>query len=398
MLAGAFDGVRVIEFAQGVAAPYCGLLLARNGASVVKVEPQGKGDWCRSLGVSKGDFSAESIILNRGKKSLALDLKSPEGSRAAFRLASTADVIIENYRPSVTKRLGIDYDAVAAVNPSVVYASVTGFGPRGPNSQMPATDTVMQGYTGLMSINRDAAGLPRRINMLAIDYSTGLYLTQAVFAALYRRVTTGRGCHIETSLLESAMAFQEARLVAQKFEGSAVQPVGAPVGTFATADGFLSLNARRDAHFNALCAIFDTPEWRDDPRFDSEQKRLFNAADMNALVADHIVRRPTAAWVALLSDADILNAPVHDYDDLFADPQVRESEAIGWTEMAEFGALPAARIAGLPPASQSPNAVMTPPHVGEGGRAALVEAGFSAEEIGALAASGAAVFYEDGAK
>ncbi|MEL0099300.1 MAG: CoA transferase, partial [Opitutae bacterium] len=153
MVAGAFTGLRVIEFAQGVAAPYCGLLLARNGANVLKVEPQGKGDWCRSLGVSKGHFSAESIVLNRGKKSLALDLKSPDGREAAFRLASMADVVIENYRPDVTKRLGIDYAAVAAVNPSVVYASVTGFGSYGPNSQMPATDTVMQGYTGLMSIN-----------------------------------------------------------------------------------------------------------------------------------------------------------------------------------------------------------------------------------------------------
>lgn len=397
MVAGAFTGLRVIEFAQGVAAPYCGLLLARNGANVLKVEPQGKGDWCRSLGVSKGHFSAESIVLNRGKKSLALDLKSPDGREAAFRLASMADVVIENYRPDVTKRLGIDYAAVAAVNPSVVYASVTGFGSYGPNSQMPATDTVMQGYTGLMSINRDTAGLPRRINMLAIDYSTGLYITQAVFAALYRRATTGVGVHIETSLLECAMAFQEARLVAQRFEGSAVQPVGAPVGTFATSTGFLSLNARRDAHFAKLCEILQTPEWRADERFDTEQKRLVNADAINDLVAAYIVQRPTEEWVKLLSEADILSAPVHDYDDLFADRQIKEIEAIGWVEIDEFGALPAARIAGLSPASASQVDAMTPPHIGEGGRAALLEAGFSADEIAALAQSGAVVFYEDGA-
>ena len=395
MMADAFDGLLVVEFAQGVAAPYCGLLLGRNGADVIKVEPQGNGDWCRSLGLRKGDFSAESIVLNRGKKSLALDMKSPDGRAAAFKLAAKADVIIENYRPNVTQRLGIDYAAVAAVNPTVVYASVTGFGATGPKSHMPATDTVMQGYTGLMSINRDKDGLPRRINMLAIDYSTGLYLTQAVFAALYRRATTGRGSHVQTSLLESAMAFQEARLVAEKFEGSAVQPVGAPVGTFATADGYLSLNARRDAHFAALCRYLGTTEWLDDERFHSAENRLINAAVMNELVVPHIKQKPTAYWVEILSQADILNAPVHDYNDLFQDPQIAETEAIGWVEFDEFGQLPAARIAGVTPASASDRSAMLPPRLGQGGRAGLLAAGFDLDEIKQLAASGAAVFYDD---
>ena len=388
----AFKGLLVVEFAQGVAAPYCGLLLSRNGADVIKVEPQGNGDWCRSLGLRKGDFSAESIVLNRGKKSLALDMKTPDGRAAAFKLAAKADVIIENYRPTVTKRLGIDYAAVAAVNPNVVYASVTGFGATGPKSHMPATDTVMQGYTGLMNINRDDNGLPRRINMLAIDYSTGLYLSQAVFAALYRRAITGRGSHVQTSLLESAMAFQEARLVAQKFEGSAVQPVGAPVGTFATADGYLSLNARRDVHFAALCTHLGTTQWLDDDRFNSAEKRLINAGDMNRLVAPHIQQKPTAYWVKILSESYILNAPVHDYNDLFDDVQIAETEAIGWVEIDEFGQLPAARIAGLAPASASDQSAMVPPRLCQGGRDGLVKAGFSRDEINQLATSGAAIF------
>jgi len=307
-------------------------------------------------------------------------------------LAAKADVIIENYRPTVTKRLGIDYAAVAALNPNVVYASVTGFGATGPKSHMPATDTVMQGYTGLMNINRDDNGLPRRINMLAIDYSTGLYLSQAVFAALYRRAITGRGSHVQTSLLESAMAFQEARLVAQKFEGSAVQPVGAPVGTFATADGYLSLNARRDAHFAALCTHLGTTQWLDDDRFNSAEKRLINAGEMNRLVAPHIQQKPTAYWVKILSESDILNAPVHDYNDLFDDAQVAETEAIGWVEIDEFGQLPAARIAGLAPASASDQSAMVPPRLGQGGRDGLIKAGFSRDEINQLATSGAAIF------
>ncbi|MFL2844870.1 MAG: CaiB/BaiF CoA transferase family protein [Candidatus Puniceispirillaceae bacterium] len=394
-IADAFVGLRVIEFAQGVAAPYCGLLLGRNGADVIKVEPPVKGDWCRGLGLRKGDFSSEFIVLNRGKKSLALDMKSPDGRAAAFKLASNADVIIENYRPSVTKRLGVDYAAVAEVNPRVVYASVTGFGRTGPNSEMPATDTVMQGYTGLMNINRDKNGLPRRINMLAIDYSTGLYLSQAVFAALYRRVTTGRGTHIQTSLLDSAMAFQESRLVAEKFEGSAVQPVGAPVGTFATADGYISINARRKPHFIALCHILGVGEWLNDERFNTEENRLVNAEKINSMVAPYIYEKTTAFWTSVLSDADILNAPVQDYNDLFHAPQVLETEAIGWVEIEDFGALPAAHIAGLPPASASDAKSMSPPRLGQGGKTALIGAGFTVDEINQLTSSGAAVFNDD---
>ena len=220
-------------------------------------------------------------------------------------------------------------------------------------------------------------------------------MTQAVFAALYRRATTGEGTHIETSLLDSAMAFQESRLVAQVFEGSAVQPVGAPVGTFATASGYLSLNARRDNHFSALCEIFGTEDWRADPRFDSEQKRLVNADAINDLVAPFIAAKSTSHWVKVLSKVDILNAPVHDYSDLFADPQIKAGESIGWVEIDEFGALPAARLAGLPPASNSSLAAMTPPHLGQGGRDGLLAAGFSADDIAGLETSGAAFFFKD---
>ena len=155
-----FEGLKVVELAQGVAAPYCGMMLAQNGASVTKIEPIGYGDWSRGLGKRVDDFSAEAIVLNRGKRSLALNLKAPEGRETALRLLEQADVVIENYRPGVTSRLGLDYASVAARNPAVVYATVTGFGETGPNKDLPATDTVMQGYTGFMSINRDLAAPP----------------------------------------------------------------------------------------------------------------------------------------------------------------------------------------------------------------------------------------------
>ena len=231
--------------------------------------------------------------------------------------------------------------------------------------------------------------------MLAIDYSTGLYLSQAVFAALYRRVTTGRGTHIQTSLLDSAMAFQESRLVAEKFEGSAVQPVGAPVGTFATADGYISINARRKPHFIALCHILGVGEWLNDERFNTEENRLVNAEKINSMVAPYIYEKTTAFWTSVLSDSDILNAPVQDYNDLFHAPQVLETEAIGWVEIEDFGALPAAHIAGLPPASASDTKSMSPPRLGQGGKTALISAGFTLDEINQLTLSGAAVLNDD---
>ncbi|MBJ3774569.1 CaiB/BaiF CoA transferase family protein [Acuticoccus mangrovi] len=388
----AFEGLTVVELAQGVAAPYCGMMLAQNGADVIKIEPIGYGDWSRGLGRREGDFSAESIVLNRGKRSLALNLKSEEGQRAALAILERADVVIENYRPGVTTRLGLDYERVKAVNPSVVYATVTGFGESGPNRDLPATDTVMQGYTGFMSINRDAAGVPRRLNMLAIDVSTGLYLAQAVATALYRRAVKGEGVHIRTSLLECAMAFQESRIVAEVFDGAAVKPVGAPVGTFRTADGYLSLNARRDNHFRALTDMLGHPEWREDARFASEQQRIVNAAALNALVKPFIAAEPTRYWQEKLADADILHAKVHDYRELMEDPQVCHMEAIGWAEIPGIGKLPATRLPGLPRPSERAAAAATPPRVGEGGRAALADLGFTPERVAALEACGAVRF------
>ena len=152
----AFEGLKVLDLSQGVAAPYCGLLLAQNGAEVIKVEPQAPGDWSRAMGKPYGDQSASSVILCRGKRSIALDLKKPGGVEVAKRLAREADVILQNYRPGVIEKFGLDYDSVHADNPDVVYLSVTGFGPEGPKAKHPATDSVMQAFTGFMSINRDA--------------------------------------------------------------------------------------------------------------------------------------------------------------------------------------------------------------------------------------------------
>ena len=217
-----YEGLRVLDLSQGIAGPYCGMMLARNGADVIKLEPTGTGCWSRQLGKAKGDHTAHSLIVHRGKRSLSLDLKSPRGGAIARRLAAECDVLIQNYRVGKIDRFALDYEAVRRENERIVYLSITGFGSTGPHADLPATDSVMQAYTGLMSINRDATGMPQRLNMLAIDFACGLYGFQAVAAALYRRAMKGKGAHIQTSLLERP------RMLSKRLRAPALCPSRSP--------------------------------------------------------------------------------------------------------------------------------------------------------------------------
>jgi crotonobetainyl-CoA:carnitine CoA-transferase CaiB-like acyl-CoA transferase len=382
-----FEGVTVLDLSQGVAGPYAGMLLARNGADVIKLEPPGTGDWSRALGKSQNGETAHSLIANRGKRSLALDLKHPEGAAIARELAATSHVIIQNFRVGKIDRFGLDYKTVAKTNPAVVYAAVTGFGGQGPRIHQPATDSVMQAYTGIMSINRDATGLPQRINMLAIDISTGLYIFQAIAAGLYRQVTRNKGALIETSLLESSLVFQEAALIESALQGEAVEPIGMPVGTFKTADGYMSINARRQNQFEAFVKLLSHPEWIDDPRFENPRARVENRDALMPLIRPIIETRTTAEWSADLEARDILHGPVHTHHDLFEDPQVNAVSALHWIEDRALGRVPMATLPGQPtpltgaPLSQSPA-------LGAHSREILEELGRSADEIDDLCTRG----------
>ena len=383
----AFEGLTVFDMSQGVAAPYCGMLLAQNGADVIKMEPHAPGDWSRAMGKPYGDHSASSVILARGKRSIALDLKKPGGVDIAKRIARKADVILQNYRPGVIEKFGLDYDSVRGDNPDVIYLSLTGFGPAGPKAKHPATDSVMQAFTGFMSINRDATGTPQRIDYYAIDVITGLYAFQAVSSALYRRAIKGGGRHIRTSLLESALAFQDVKMVQYQLEGDAVEPIGAPVGTFATKDGHICVNARRDPHFQALFRLFGREELIDDPRYADARSRVANREDLLAIVQEVVATRTTAEWVKELNAIDVLNAPVNSYGDLFEQPQVQATDAVRWVEHAAVGNVPMGRIAGVPDQGTD-NPRSHAPHIGEHSVEILSELGLSDAEIEALRGDG----------
>ena len=208
-----FAGLKVVDLSQGVAGPYCGMLLAQYGADVIKVEPTGEGDWARTLGTRYGDHSAYSIPANLGKRSIALDLKSDAGKEVLWRLIAGADVLLEGFRPGVLDRLGFGYEAVSQREPRILYLSVSGFGQTGPLSGRPAMDPVLQAFTGLMIDNKGEDGIPHRVPFIVIDMSTALYAFQALSAALYARRDEPRGRHIEVSLMQAASAMQSIRMM-----------------------------------------------------------------------------------------------------------------------------------------------------------------------------------------
>jgi len=390
-----FEGLTVLDLSQGIAGPYCCMLLARNGADVIKLEPTGSGCWSRQLGKSVGDQTAHSVVAHRAKRSLAVDLKSDEGVKIAQTLAGRADVLVQNYRVGKIDRFGLDHATVAKVNPTIVYASVSGFGTFGPRIGQPATDSVMQAYTGIMSINRDDRGMPQRINMLAIDIATGLYTFQAVSAALYKRATKGTGSLIETSLLEASLVFQEAAMIDSAVQQGRAEPIGMPVGTFKTADGYMSINARRQTQFEAFCRLLGHEEWITDPRFTDARKRVANGDVLMTMIIPLIEKKPTAAWCGSLTEIDVLHAPVHTHHDLFEDEQVKAAQAIHWVDDDLLGRIPMGSIPGQP-APKTGDRFSRSPHVGEHSREILGELGYGAGQIDELAKAGVIDIYRPG--
>jgi len=382
-----FEGLKVLDLSQGIAGPYCGMHLARNGADVIKVEPPGAGCWSRLLGKHTGDQTAHSVIVNRAKRSLAVDLKTAAGVAIVQKLATGCDVLIQNYRVGKIDKFKLDYASVQKTNPNIIYLSITGFGATGPLADQPATDSVMQAFTGLMSINRDVNGAPQRIEMLAIDFSTGLYAFQAVAAALYRKAMKGRGAHIETSLLECALALQEGAMMEQHLQGGVAEPIGMPVGMFKTKDGYMSVNARRDEHFKRLSKLLGKEEWITDPRYADARGRVNNRHELMAELRPYFEQKTSDEWVALLTGIDILKARVNTYEDLFADPQVQAMNAVRWVENDTLGRVPMGNICGQQ-AAASGEPLTHAPHVGEHTRAILGELGYASADIEKLGAAG----------
>lgn len=382
----AFDGIRVYDASQGVAAPHATMLLALHGADVIKVEPPG-GDWARVLGRRAGEQTIHSIAFNRGKRSLALDTSKPEGRALSRRLAESCDVFIESFRPGVAERMGLGYQSLKAARENIIYVSLSGFGQRGPYRERPAVDGLIQAHSGMMIMNRGADGRPHRQNMIAIDIVAGLYAFQAMSAALTRLFRYGEGSYIDVSLMQSAAAFQAPKIMEFHAENGAPPPLYTPSGIFETADHWILVSAMRTHHYKALCDVLERPDLGEDARFADIEGRNRHAAALNAELRSAFARRTTADWLERLLAAGVMAEPVRSYGEWLENEHACAVDAFAWIDGAGFGDLPLANIPGLEPVTREAASARAP-DLGEHSRAILAELGCGADEIDRLVAGG----------
>lgn len=375
-------GIRVADFSQGIAGPYCGMLLAQYGAEVVKVEPPG-GDWLRGLGKQFGDHTALALVSGRGKRSLALDIRDAKGKDIAKRLIARADIVIENNRPGVMARLGLDYASVK--RPELIYLAVTGFGQSSPHKERPATDTIIQAFTGLTAANAGNDGIPHRVGVLVPDTVTALYAFQAVTMALMARGLGRGGRYLDVSLTQSMAAFQANKLIEAATESGPPEVLTAPGGTFRTRDGWLGMGVVTEAQWQRLCPAIGRPELANDPRFATFVERRANKDALNDAMIAAFAGDTNAGWIKRLNAADILANPVNGYGDFLADPHVEATRTVSWIEHPAVGRMPVANLPGARPAGDGAPAVS--PAIGEHSRPVLAELGFSPADIDALIAS-----------
>ncbi len=345
----AYAGLRVLDLSQGVAGPYCAQTLQQLGADVVKLEPI-EGDWSRAMGSVRGGMSALAIAFNRGKRSLACDVRHPEGRSILTALAAQADIVVQSFRPGVAERLGAGYAQVSSRNPAVIYVSISGFGLTGPYAVLPATDSVAQAVAGMADTNRAPGGAPAGARPYAADVVSGVYAANAVGAALFARERSPDylGTHIDVSLLACLAAWQNCLLIEHAWNGGLPPgPATVPQGFYETQDGHIVLVALDNRMFAAVADVLGRPDWHTDPALRQAAGRKAAAAQLNQQIAAVLRTRPSAHWLDRFIRANVLAAPVARLSQLAEDPQVRHLGLLQPMRSPEGGSEPLP-FAGLP--------------------------------------------------
>jgi formyl-CoA transferase len=379
--------IKVIDLTRARAGPTAVRQLADMGADVIKVA---------SREIVEGDSTSigfDFLNLHRNKRAMTLDLKHPRGVEVLKRMVARADVLVENYRPDVKHRLGIDYEALSAINPRLVYGSISGFGQTGPYRDRPGYDQIAQGMGGLMSITGLPGQGPVRVGIPVADLTAGLFLAQGILVALLERERSGRGQWVHTSLLQAMVTmldFQAARwLIDSEIPPQAGNdhPTGIPTGVFTTADGHINIAASGQVMYRRLCEAIEATHLIDDPRFKTMADRSRHRKAMNEELDKVLVARPSAEWIEALNKAGVPCGPILNVEQVFEDPQVQHLGLAQPVRHPERGEI---RVQGLPAAlSRTPGAIRraAPAH-GEHTDEILAEFGYSREEIAALRRDG----------
>jgi crotonobetainyl-CoA:carnitine CoA-transferase CaiB-like acyl-CoA transferase/enoyl-CoA hydratase/carnithine racemase len=384
----ALSGIRVLDLTQVMAGPYCTMLLADLGADVVKIELPGVGDQTRqSWGRPAPDADSPAFYaLNRNKRSVELDLRSAAGRETFFGLLRGADVLVENFRPGVTNRLGIDYPAVSAANPRLVYASITGFGDSGPYAQRAGYDLIAQGMAGAISITGEPAGAPVKCGLPVGDLGAGLFCAVAILAAHAHRQRTGRGQRVQTSLYEAVLAMSVWESVEYWATGTVPQRLGsanrmsAPYQALRTADGYLTVGANNERLWQRLCAAVGRPDLLEDPRFRTNADRMDHQAELAAALEAAFAAGGTGQWVTALLAAGVPAGPILDYGQVLGgDPHALARGMIGEVEHPTAGVL---KVLGSPMKLSSTPATIrrAPPLLGQHTEEVLTGAGDAAAD------------------
>jgi len=359
---------------QGIAGPSCGSHFAAYGARVIKIEPP-EGDWIRRLGAPIAGSSSSTIVYNRGKESLALDLKTRQGRSIALKIGEQAQVVIESARPGVMERLGLGFPAFRERNPGVVYISISGYGQRGPKRETAMVDTVGQAHSGLMSVIRARDGAPVKINMPLIDAITGLYAFQAASMELWGRKPDQAGRHLDISLMQSAAHIQALNIVEHAFAGKPPALLNPPAGNYPTADGWIAITLVTEAQFQSICRALGRPDLGADPRFASFATRRENLPALRSEMDAILKTRPTREWAEAFDREGALGAPIFDYGDWLGDPHVQAVEAAPAYELATGDTVPLPHL----PGGVFDDAAV--PIIGEHSRSILAELGYVRAEI-----------------
>jgi crotonobetainyl-CoA:carnitine CoA-transferase CaiB-like acyl-CoA transferase len=368
--------------------PWATMILADQGADVIKVETIGQGDHTRSLGNRSNGFAAQFLNLNRNKRSVTIDLKKPEGRELLERLAGTAHVLVQNFRPGVVERLGIGEEAIRAVAPQIVYVSISGFGEKGPFAAKPTYDPVVQALSGLTSVQGGSdTARPRLIRTVLPDKLTAITAAQAIAAALVARFSTGKGQHVRLSMLDAVLAFLWASdMGAQTYvekPGAARAAASFIDLIYETKDGFMTAAVMGDKEWAALARALDRPQWLEDPRFKTAELREENINDRLQMTQDVLATRTTAEWLSRMEAEGVPCAPVLTRDQVIAHPQVLASGILLESEHPVAGRLRQTRAAAR--FSQTPPALRRgAPRLGEHTGEVLRELGVTDTEIGRL--------------